>query len=668
MARFDSIGFFWEDVPTGKGKGVKYQRPMPPIPETGWLPPREYPNLTNARTLSLDCETYDPELEDNGPGWARGKGHIVGVSVGADGGGRWYFPIRHEVEPEYNLNPETTLRWLSNMMGNPRQPKVGANLTYDVGWLQQEGVHVAGELVDIQFAEALLDERSKVGLDILGWKYLGEGKETSLLYQWCSDFYGGQPTGQQRKNIYRSPPRLVGPYAEADADLPLRIAPIMYNHLVRENLLDLFTMECSLIRLMIAMRFKGVRVDVKKAEELQDLLVKKEAEEQAKLDSLVGFRVKTTEPDSIAKAFDSMGFPYEKTTTGRPSFTKKFLADVKNPITDSINEIRKLFKIRGTFVESYILGSHVNGRVHGQFHLLRSDEGGTRSGRLSSSTPNLQNIPSRDDILAPMVRGLFLPDYGHKQWRKYDYSQIEYRFLIHYAVGPGAEEARAKFNNEPDTDYHEMTLDMVGPYAGWDLGSPALRKKWRRPIKNINFGLIYGMGETKLAGDLNLDQKEGKVLFSAYHKAVPFARETMNAAADEVNSTGVVKTILGRKSRFDLWEPAGWGKHGIALSYYDALMQYGDIRRAYTHKALNRKLQGSAADLLKKALYLCVQAGVFDEIGVPELTVHDELDFSDPGDKDAAFAEMRHILETAIPLRIPVRADCDIGPDWGHAE
>lgn len=665
MSRFDAVGFFWEDVATVRGGPIK--RVMPAIPETGWRPPTEYPDLSRARTLSIDTETYDPELEENGPGWARGKGHIVGVSVGANDGGRWYFPMRHEVCPEDNLNPETTLAWLRDTLGNPVQPKVGANLTYDVGWLKHEGVTVAGDLVDIQYAEALLNERSKVALELLGLKYLGEGKDTSILYQWCADFYGGALTNQ-RKNIYRAPPCLVGPYAESDADLPLRIAPLMYHALVRENLLELFQMECGLIPLMVAMRFKGVRVDIKKAEELQVILAAKEAEEQAKLDHLVGFKVETTKPDSIARAFDSLGFPYSKTALGKPSFTKKFMEDVKNPITDAINEIRKLAKIRGTFVESYILGSHVNGRVHGQFHLLRNDEGGTRSGRMSSSTPNLQNIPSRDDILAPLVRGLYLPDYGHKQWRKYDYSQIEYRFLIHYAVGPGADEARAKFNNEPDTDYHEMTLDMMGPVAGWDIGTPALRKKWRRPIKNINFGLIFGMGEPKLASDLRLEKAEGKKMFAAYHKAVPFAKATMNASMDEIDRTGVITTILGRKSRFDLWEPKDWQDKRPALPYEAALMEYGHIKRAYAHKALNRRLQGSAADMLKKALHNCMKAGVFDETGVPELIVHDELDYSDPGGKDEAFEETKHILESSIKLRIPVRADCDIGPDWGHAE
>lgn len=657
--RVDSIGMFWEDVASG-GRGAKAIRVMPPIPDTGWLPPTYLPDLSQAKVISIDCETKDPELLEHGPGWARGKGHVVGVSVGADGGGRWYFPIRHEVEPEHNWPPEMVLSWLRDTLANPAQPKVGANLMYDVGWLRHEGVTVAGELVDVQYAEALLDERAEVALEVLAQKYLGEGKESSLLYRWCADFYGGKPNGAQRANIYRSPPRLVGPYAESDADLPLRVAIAMYPHLVREGMMDLFRMECDLIPMLIDMRFAGVTVNIPRAEELRDTLASREKIEEAKLSSLVGFHVDINSADTLAKAFDKVGLGYNKTAKGKPSFTKDFLKSLQHPVADHIREIRKLSKLRGTFVESYILNSHVNGRVFGQFHPLRGDEGGTRSGRFSSSTPNLQNLPSRDDELAPLVRGLFIPDPGHQQWRKYDYSQIEYRFLAHFAVGPMSDEIRAIFNADPDTDYHVMTQELVHRQTGQLLD--------RKPIKNINFGLIYGMGVDKLAGGLGLSVKAGRELFAAYHKGAPFAKATMEACSEEARDTGIIKTILGRKSRFDLWEPQSWGSEGLALPYEKAILQYGQIRRAYTHKALNRRLQGSAADMMKMAMWKCYKDGIFNETGIPRLTVHDELDFSDPGGKAAAFREMKHILENAMPLRIPIKADCDVGPDWGHVE
>lgn len=665
--RFDAVGLFWQDLPAEKNR-TAVNRPMPDIPDTGWTAPKDLPNLSGAQVLSIDLETFDPELEDHGPGFGRGVGHIVGVAIGADNGGRWYFPLRHEVEPESNMEADKVLAWLQDVLSDPRQPKVGANLMYDVGWLRQEGIAVAGELVDVQYAEALLDERADVSLERLGHKYLGEGKESNILYEWCSQFYGGPATGKQRKNIFRSPPRLVGPYAESDADLPLRVAQKIYHLLVHEQLYDLFRMECDLIPLLLDMRFAGVRVDLNKAEMLSEQLQKRAHQQKEKLHKIAGTEVDPNTPSTLVKAFDNLGLAYPTTAKGNPSFVKSFLESLDHPLAQGITELRKLEKLNGTFIQSYILDAHTNGRVYTQFHPLRGDAGGTRSGRYSSSTPNLQNIPSRDEELAPLVRGLFLPDEGHKQWRKYDYSQIEYRFLLHYAVGPGSEEVRRYFNQYPNTDYHELVLDMVAPEAGWDISTPELRKKRRKPTKNINFGLIYGMGVEKLSKSLGLTKEQGQELFKAYHRGVPFAKATMDACSNEARDTGVITTILGRKSRFDLFEPNEWGNTGVALPFEQAVTRYSSLRRAFTHKALNRRLQGSSADLLKRAMHKCYMDGVFQETGVPRLTVHDELDFSDPGGKDQAFEEMQHIMETTLPLRVPIKADVEAGPDWGHLQ
>lgn len=664
--RNDDVGMFWEDVKQDTARG-QIIRPMPPIPDTGWVAPKEFPRLDAASALSIDTETYDPELLERGPGWARGKGHIVGVSIAVPEGQSWYFPVRHTIQPETNLPPEGVFSWLRDTLGNAKQPKVGANLIYDIGWLSEEGVSVVGNLWDVQSAEALLDERSQVALENLGEKYLGEGKVTEDVYQWCSDFYGGS-TKDPRKNLWRAPPCLVGPYAQGDAELPFRVLQKQWPLLEAEGLLELFRMECGIIPLLVAMRRAGVSVDIPRAEQTSNALSLRAEIASKKLENLVGFEVNTNAAESIARAFDHLGVAYGKTVTGKPSFTKDFLESVEHPVAETIVEIRKLEKLRGTFIESYILNSHVNGKVYGQFHALRGDSGGTRSGRLSSSTPNLQNLPSRDEELAPLVRGVFIPDEGHQAFRRYDYSQIEYRFLIHYAIGPGAEEARALFNNRPDTDYHEMALDLVAPAAGWDISTKETRAKKRKPVKTINFGLIYGMGVPTLSRRLGLSTRDGKELFAAYHRGVPFASPTMDAAALEASTTGTVTTILGRKSRFDLWEPLNWGEDTLALPYDKAILKYGSIRRAYTHKALNRRLQGSAADLMKMAMWKCWEGGVFDRTGVPRLTVHDELDFSDPGGLDDAFLEMQHILETAIPLKIPVKADSEIGPDWGHTK
>lgn len=665
--RADSLGMFWEDVPTKTERGAVV-RPMPEIPDTGWTPPTHLPDLSAARAISIDTETWDPDLLDYGPGWARGRGHIVGVSVAVKGHA-WYFPVRHEVEPENNMDPAHVFAWLKRELSRAHQPKIGANLLYDVGWLRTEGIEVAGKLYDIQHAEALLEESGDVDLDWLAQKYLDRGKETSLLYRWCADYYGGNPTGKQRANIYRSPARLVGPYAEADAELPLHIIERQWPRLAKEELLDLFEMECGLIPLLMAMRFAGVRVDIGRAEELRQHLADRSLAESAALREAAGMPVDIYSAESLARMFDAQGVAYPRTAKGAPSFRKAFLEGLNHPLAQRINEIRRLEKLGGTFVQSYVLDSHVNGMVYGQFHLLRGGESGTRSGRLSSSTPNLQNIPARDEELAPLIRALFIPDEGHARWRRYDYSQIEYRGLVHYAVGPGADEARARYNNDPKTDYHEMTLDMMAPHAGWDVSTPALRKKYRKPIKNINFGLIYGMGIPALAGIIGVSLNEGKKLFRAYHRAVPFAQPTLEQCTREAQALGYITTVLGRRSRFDLWEPAEWDdRDGINLPYAEAREKHGNnIIRAHTHKALNRRLQGSAADVMKKAMFECWKSGVFDYVGVPRLTVHDELDFSDPGGVDDGFEYVKHVMETALPMRIPIKVEEEIGPDWGHA-
>lgn len=663
--RNDAVGMFWEDAQTDRARG-EVIRPQPPIPDTGWTVPKEFPRLDSASVICLDTETYDPELLERGPGWARGVGHIVGVSIAVPDHPGWYFPVRHTIQPETNMDPEKVFRWLADSLGG-EQPKVGANLLYDIGWLSEEGVAVNGPLFDVQFAEALLDEGAEVNLEALSQRYLGMGKVTEQVYQWCADFYGGNADGKQRKNLWRAPPCLVGPYAIGDVELPLRVLERQWPQLEREGLLPLFEMENGLIPLLVAMRREGVSVDLARAEQTRDQLSLKAREGEKRLRELVGFDVNVNAGDSLAKAFNKLGLPYGKTATGKPSFTKDFLSGLDHPLAREIMEVRKCEKLRGTFIESYIINSNINGKVYGQFHSLRGDSNGTRSGRMASSTPNLQNLPSRDEELAPLVRGIFVPDAGHSRWVKIDYSQIEYRFMIHFAVGAGSDEARRLFNEHPDTDYHEMALDLVAPAAGWNISTKELRKLRRKPIKNINFGLIYGMGVDKLSRSLGLSAKEGRELFAAYHRGVPFAKPTMEAASNEAEATGTVHTILGRKSRFDLWEPRAWGAgDNGALPYDKAILKWGNIRRAYTHKALNRRLQGSAADLMKMAMYRCWRDGVFDHTGVPRLTVHDELDFSDPGGRADAFAEMRHVMETAVPLSIPVRADADVGPDWGH--
>lgn len=673
---------FFDDIQLVARKRATLKVP-PPVTQTGWRPPSYFPNLSDAQVLSFDVETKELDF-DHGPGWARGKTSIVGFSVAAVSKrgerGKWYFPLRHEVEKDWNLDPVNCFGWLRETLQTPHIPKVGANLIFDVGTLTEENIYVAGKLYDVQLAEALIDNDRKVGLDHLAQRYLGESKQTSLLYEWCARAYGGNPTPKQRENIFRAPPQLVGPYGEADADLPLRIFEAQWPILVSEGLTDLFELECNLIRLLVRMRLTGVRVDLDTAERLYKKLGAEIIRLHTQLFQMVGFNVNVNSGAEVAKAFDHCGVLYPRTEattahpTGQASFKKDWLKNQAHPVAELINLIRECEKMQSTFIRSYILEGNVNGRVFCQFHPLRNDEGGTVTGRFSSSDPNLQNIPIRTDI-GKEIRTAFVPDYGHLCWEKDDYSQIEYRCLAHFAVGPGSDELRLDYIDNPDTDYHDKVYDNVAPYMGWDITDKPLRVKRRRPIKNTNFGLVYGQGQPKLQRTLNLSQAEAREFFTAYHKGAPYVKPTMAVIADEVQRWGYITTILGRRTRFNLWEPVDNDRKQprSGLPYEIAIREYGsNIKRAYDYRGVNYKLQGSAADVIKKAMVDCDQAGIYDVIGVPKLQVHDELDHSVIDDSPAqqeAYREMRHIMENCIPsFRLPIRVDSKRGSTWGNID
>lgn len=672
---------FWEDLPPVKGpgsRGARQRGHIPAIPETRWRVPTEFPNLAAAKIIGFDTETWDPELLTAGPGWGRGpgKGHIIGVSLSVQDGSSWYFPLRHGIErdrqvlPEHeaamNRDPAQVLRWVDHVL-HTAVPKTGANLLYDVGWLMAEGVRVGGRLYDVQYAEALLNsETPDVSLDSLAQHYLGVGKTTSILYDWLAEWCGGAATDRQRANLYLSPPSLAGPYAESDAALPIAILNKQWPLLAKRGVLDLFDIECRLIPLLVRMRFKGAPVDVSRAEQIYEQLGAELVASEKRLREIAGQPVNPNARDSLQSAFIKLGVTVPlktdtKTKLTKVSYDAATLELIEHPLAEEVLEYRRNAKVRNTFIKGYILEKNINSRVHCSFHPLRGGGRGARSGRLSSSEPNLQNIPVRTAV-GRLVRSVFVAT-GNR-WRKADFSQIEYRMLAHHAVGPGSEQVRLAYNNNPLTDYHELTTELVFKLTGMKLT--------RKSIKNINFGLIYGMAEPKLAATLGITKAEGTKLFTSYHQAAPYAKVTMKAAADEVHRTGYVETVLGRKSDFDRWGPKRY-EAGVSDRDYDgACRKWGpyNIERSRTHKALNRKLQGGAADVIKRAMVEAYEAGLFedDACGMPLLTVHDELDFDDEGaEGNPVWNEFLHIMEHSMPqLLVPVKMDLTWGPTWGE--
>lgn len=669
--RADSLGFFWEDHPALKARGerVEVVRALPAIPDTGWKAPTSFPRLEAAGMLCIDCETFDPDLLTHGPGWGRGVGHIAGIAVGTDDGQRWYFPMRHTVG-EGNLPPDAVLQWARDTFADARQPKVFANAQYDLGWLSQEGVEVAGDIIDVQIAEPLLDEHARsYSLDTLAHKYLNEGKVDDALYAWCQRAYGGKEGRPQAGNIWRAPPCLVGPYAESDVDLPLRIWRKQQPLLEEQGLMALFCMESALPRILMRMRMKGVRVDVKRAQQVKEDLAARTNAALRRLKELCGREVEVWAAESIARALDKYGIEYPRTEKGAPSFTSDWLNFHPSEIATLIRDARRYSKAGSTFIDGYILDKQINGRVHGQFHQLRGDSGGTIVGRFSSSDPNLENIPARDPELGPLIRSLWLPEEGHR-WTVYDFSQIQFRIMTHYAIGQGAEEARARYHADPNTDYHAMTQQLIRETTGMALE--------RKPVKNINFGLAFTMGVDKLAAGMGISVAEAKPLIDAYHKGIPFVRATSDKIAMVGQQRGYIKGIMGRRHRFNYWEPREWNKRAACKLTMDKaalMMELGtarerDIVRAFTHLGLNRLAQDGEGTHVKKALVDCYQAGLFDVIGYPLNIVHDDVNFSNAGtaEVEQALAQARQFMEQALTWKVPMVVNREDGTHWGDVK
>jgi DNA polymerase I-like protein with 3'-5' exonuclease and polymerase domains len=425
--------------------------------------------------------------------------------------------------------------------------------------------------------------------------------------------------------------------------------------------IEVFNLECSLIPLLLEMRRKGVQVDLEKAEQLSKDLEQRVEKENETLSNLIGHHVDCNSGPALARLFNSLGVNYQRTEKGAPSFTKVALHEMQHPIANQILEIRRLEKLNGTFIRNYVINGHYKGRLHCIFHPLRTIEHGTRSGRLAASNPNLQNIPVRDKELGKLIRSLFIPEAG-ESWAKFDYSQIEYRFLVHYAVGNGSDNARKQYNDDPQTDFHRWTQGLIESIINNEID--------RRQVKTINFGLTYGMGENKLQHSLNLSHSAAKGLFRAYHRGVPFVKATMQATMNEANKLGYITTVFGRRSRFDKWVQRDWSEdiEQISLPHSAALAKWGpNIQRAYIHKALNRRLQGSAADLMKLAMARCWKEGIFKKTGIPLLTIHDELDFSVNQDQENALPLIKEAMQD-FHYNVPIVTTMDLGNDWGDVE
>ena len=611
--------------------------------QSEWIPPHELPNIFDAKVIAFDLETYDPELKSTGPGWTTKNGHIIGIAVAVEGW-KGYYPIRHE--NGFNWDRKRVLNWFKKLMQTDAI-KVAHNAIYDLGWLDAEGIEVKGPIVDTMIMAPIINENKfSYALNAVGKDMLNEYKNENLLKQAAIEF-GVDP----KNEMYKLPAIFVGSYAEQDADLTLRLFQHMRPIIEKESLTTVYKLEMELIPVIFNMIKKGVRVDVEKARRYKKTF--KNTEKKI-LDGILedtGIAVDVWAAASVATVFDKLKIKYPRTEkTKAPSFTKDFLLHHSHPIAQQIQSAREYNKVQSTFIDT-ILKHGETGRIHASIHQMRDGEAGTVSGRLSYSNPNLQQLPARNKEIKKQIRGLFLPE-EKETWGSFDYSQQEPRIASHYAFKLGCEGAQTivdEYQKNADADFHNIVSEIA------DIE--------RDQAKTINLGLFYGMGVNKLSNDLQVKVEVAKEILSQYNNKVPFIKDLATRVSLYANSEGYVSTLRGRKCRFELWEPTTFGVFK-ALPLDQAKLKYGKhhhLQRAGTYKALNRLIQGSAADQTKQAMI-----NLYNEGLTPLIQIHDELTLSFDGSEEIK-NKIISTMENAIKLSVPSKVDCDLGKSWGDA-
>ena len=605
--------------------------------QTEWVKPDEFPDLRQADTIAIDLETHDPDLKSMGSGSVVGKGKVVGIAVAVDGYSG-YFPFDHEGGG--NLEKSKVIQWFRDVCES-QSDKVFHNAMYDVCWIRAMGIKLNGNIYDTMIAASLVNEnRFRFDLGSLGWDYVGRGKNESELVAAAKE-WGIDP----KADMWKLPAMYVGSYAERDAEITLALWRVMQKEISDQDLGSIFELESDLFPCLVDMRFLGVRVDVEGAHKLKTQLAEQEKELLHKIEKETQVDVQIWAARSIEKVFQKLSLPYERTAkTNSPSFTKNFLSSHEHPLVKLIAKAREINKAHTTFIDTIIKYEH-KGRIHADINQIRSDSGGTVTGRFSYSNPNLQQIPARNKDLGPLIRSLFLPE-SNCEWGCFDYNQQEPRLVVHYA---SLDQDASVFNVknaylEGDADFHTIVAKMA------DIP--------RTQAKTINLGLFYGMGKAKLQAELGVSKEKAEELFSIYHSRVPFVKTLMKSVSNRAQHRGQIRTLGGRLCRFHLWEPNSFGMHK-ALPFNEAVQEHGPgIRRAYTYKALNKLIQGSAADMTKKSMLELYKQGI-----IPHIQIHDELDISVESDKQAK--QITEIMESAVDLEIPNKVDYESGKNWG---
>ena len=668
-------------------------------------------DLEGIDTVAIDIETYDPNLKTKGLGAVRKDGFITGVAV-ATGKDTVYFGLHHS---DLTTTPEMEQEFWNQLnkkiLQNPDITKVFHNAMYDVCWLRATtGKMLQGKLVDTMIAASVIDEnRFKYSLDSLSKDYLNDQKYKYDLYERASSEGIKDPMSNMHKLSYD----LVKDYAKQDVDLTLKLWNL-FNKKLDEALYtrpenneiktcrNIFELETKLFRCLVDMKFKGVRINVQKLEEFGKKLKFRRDNLLNIIRKHTGVIVQLWAANSIKLLLDQQKITnYKKTPkSGMPQLPKDYLKTHKNRFLRMLSKAREFDKAVNTFVEG-LKGYVYNGRIHADVNQIRSDQGGTVTGRFSMSNPNLQQIPA-SGYIGKKMREIFLPEEGMK-WGSFDYSQQEPRIVAHYAIKYGlanTEGLKDKFEKE-NADFHQIVADLA--------------KIPRKQAKTINLGLFYGMGKGKLQNELNLDQKQATNLLKLYHEKIPFIKELSDNLKNFAERERLIYTLEDRFCRFNFYESTNkrwdnnirkfeeWDPKAKEIKQKDGTITYegawvtpkllsekdawdkfksefNQVSKkkieahteqerqmyfnnyyvpAFTYKALNRLIQGSAADMTKKAMVDLYENGI-----VPHIQIHDELCISVKSEEEAEF--IKKTMEETIPdFSIKNKVDYESGPNWG---
>lgn len=624
-------------------------------PNSAWKPPTSFPDLSGQKVLGLDIESRDPQLKERGPGFIRGDASVAGVSVSTFDAS-WYFPVGHLGGGNIR-EPDNLFAWLGDTFQDQDRFVVGANLQYELEGLDSRGVRIHGKLIDIQIAEALIDEEQpSYSLESVSSRRLGIGKDETLLKE-AASAYGFTDV---KANLWKLPSWYVGPYAEIDAKNPLLIFAQQKKILEAENLMPIFELESKILPILWEMRKRGVPIDLEKADRLSKEWKTLEDQKSLELMKLTGFFVDVWSGTDLVRIFTKNNWRYPTTAKGNASFEGEFLDSYGQPITDLISEIREINRMRTVFLDG-LVSDCVKGRIHPQWRQIATDEGGTRTGRMACANPNAQQVPAskyrdtgKPNKYGMAIRSCYISDTG--KWGKYDYKGQEPRVLTHFAnlcKFTGAEAAAEAYRQDKEMNFYKYIVDS----ASVDM----------RVAKDMFLGLCYDMGLGKLCTKLGKPRNEGEVIINDFNAKVPFIKEIAESVRINADKRGYVKTLLGRRRHFNRWEPwDAWKRKTqneekiIPCYREEAEKLWPGVRlvRADTRKGLNSLIQGSAADMVKASMLK-----VYEETGdIPYLSVHDESDY--PINDDEHAKVLLDKVEHAVDMTVPLYADMSIGEHW----